>query len=93
MPDVNCTTGNCDTALTNITAAPEPRLVLEKGAPGTAVAGTSVTYTLSLGNLGTGDLPAGTVILLDDQPPADSALVSAGTGSGVSDVCAMSVQT
>ncbi len=87
-PGPSCVTANCGSA--NTTATTEPRLVLDKGAPGMAVAGTNVTYTLSLGNLGAGDLPAGTVILLDDQLPAGATYVSS---AGVTGVSAMSCNT
>ena len=89
-PGPSCVTANCGSA--NTTATTEPRLVLEKGAPGTAVAGTDVTYSLNLGNLRTGDLPAGTVILLDDQLPAGATYVSSAGVTGVSAVSCTTTQ-
>ena len=65
VPDVNCTTGNCDTALTNITAVPLPLVKLNKTGPATIVAGSNVAYSIKLVNQGTAELSAGTVLRVD----------------------------
>ena len=92
-PGASCVTANCGSAITNITNLAAPNVVLEKVAPATALVGANVDYSLTLGNLGTADLAAGTVILVDDQLPAGATYVSSAAGSGVSAVTCSSSPT
>ena len=82
-PGPTCQSPNCDDATTNVTPTPAPLIKLRKTAPGTVYAGSSVVYTIELTNEGDAELPAGTVLRVDDQLPAGSSYVSAANGDGV----------
>ena len=81
---VNCTLPPCAQQTTTIQALPAPLLSIAKAAPVIVNAGTQLTYTVSIGNMGTASLAAGSTIPVLDQLWPGTTFVSAAPSTGVS---------
>jgi uncharacterized repeat protein (TIGR01451 family) len=80
---VNCTLPPCTQQTTTIQAPSSPLLTIAKAAPTIVYAGGQLTYTVSIGNMGTVDLAAGTTFTVLDQL-WPGATLSAAPGAGMS---------
>ena len=62
-----------------------PGMQMTKTGPATVVAGSTITYTIRLGNNGTDSILNGDVILVNDKLPLGDTFVSAAPVAGVAD--------
>ena len=83
---INCTLPPCAQQTTTIQALPAPLLTITKAAPIIINAGTRLTYTVSIGNMGTASLAAGSTIPVLDQLWPGTTFVSVAPSTGVSGV-------
>ena len=81
-PGPTCTTPDCGTSVTNVDATASPALSLTKSSANSVLIGSNYTYTLTITNIGTADLAAGPVEVLDLLPTGVT-FVDATPGTGL----------